>query len=262
MKRALFAAIAAFAFVPNEGRAQAIVNDPLHMLLQEKSWLVQAQQMATTINDGVRRYNQLLRTYNAIAHSTDLGGVASALGGVSRTYMPEAAGTLDMVGRGARMFRNARGIVDADRFYSATVRAGAFARQSEQWLAEMERRENVTGNAKALAQAGMEDAQERIVQLEAAKARLEAAQDGTEVAAVQGLIQTAQANMALHDQQVRHMQFILAAEERTERQRAEQAQKESTGAMIEDTQWAVDALGGGSFGSGQDAIASAGPAGW
>lgn len=256
MKRLLLAAAAAVPFLAAEpAKAQGALETT-----QLLSWAKQAKDMVDQMTEAQRRYRQLVMTYNAIAHSTDLSGVANALGGVSRTYVPEASSTVQMLGSASRLFGTAGAMMEGDRLYQGLPQAGAFARTGQRWLEEMERRERATANAKALAEAGMMDAQERVVQLEAAKARLEAAQDGTEVAAVQGLIQVAQANMALHDQQMRAMQFALASEERVERQRAEQNMREHSETHMRSTEWALGALGSGGVGSGT-ATASAG-AGW
>ncbi len=208
MRRILLAATTALTMawaVP--ASAQWTVHDPL----SNATRIVEA---ARSISEAIRQYQMLERTYSAIAHATDLQSLSSALGPVTRTFMPEAAPALDAMRGVGRMIGQAQQLRSGNRLYVPQV--------MDEWANEMERRENATANAQAIAAAGMEDAQDRISRLSAMQLRLEAAQDGTEVAAVNGLIAVEQQNLAAHRAQIDQARLMLAAEERVERQRGEQ----------------------------------------
>jgi Type IV secretion system proteins len=208
-----------------------------------KQWVSQLRQMEM-------QYRQLESTYAAIAHSTDLSSIASALGGVSRTYMPEASGVVDALGAGSRALGGGMGgginglLGRADAMLNAGRRY--MPQQRDAWVEEMERREVITANARALAADGLADAQGRVRNLEMLRARLEAAQDGTEVGAVQGLIAVEQQGLDAHRTQIEQVRLMLASSDREERQRGEQLRRESADIHAESTRWAVDALGASS----------------
>jgi hypothetical protein len=207
MRRLLLTALTLALLYGAPARALDIVHDPA-------SNVTRIAEAARAIAEAVRQYQMLERTYNAIAHSTDLSGMANALGGVSRTWMPEAGPTLDAMRGVGQLVYQADRLRTGNRLYIPPI--------MDEWAREMERRENVTANAQALAAAGMEDAQDRIARLGLLQGRLEAAQDGTEVAAVNGLLLVEQQNLAAHRAQIEQARLVLAAEERVERQRTEQ----------------------------------------
>lgn len=244
---ALLAGIAAVTLATSPASAQLAVICPTcaSEVGQMASWAKQASDMVAQINQLRSQYMMLTYTYNAIAHATDVGGIAAALGGVTRTYLPDAAGTMAMVGQGSRLFGNAGGYQGADRVFNAIPSIASTSASVERWTAEMERREIATANAKAIAEAGLADMQERMAQLAAAEARVAAAQDGTEVAAVGALINTSRANLAAHSASVASIRLALHAEDRAERQRGEQMEAQGAAQWSENSRWAVDALGGG-----------------
>lgn len=248
MKRlALLAGIAAGALATSPASAQWVVACPTcaSEMGQMAGWVRQAGDMVSQLNQLRSQYLMLSRTYSAIAHATDVGGIASALGGVTRTYLPEASGTLSMVGQGARLFGNAGSYQSADRIFNSLPRIASTARSAERWTMEMERREMATANAKAIAEAGLADMQDRMAQLAAAQAHISAAQDGTELAAVGNLIATSRANLESHSASVDSIRLALHAEDRAERQRAEQMEAQGAAQWSEASRWAVDALNNG-----------------
>ncbi|NOG73588.1 MULTISPECIES: type IV secretion system protein [Roseicella] len=188
-------------------RAFDIVHDPA----SNATRIVEA---ARAISEAIRQYQMLERTYNAVAHATDLQGLAQALGPVTRTYMPEAGSALESMRGVGQLWGQAQRLRTGNRIYMPPV--------LDEWANEMERRENATANAQAIAAAGMEDAQDRISRLSAMQLRLETAQDGTEVAAVNGQILVEQQNLAAHRAQIEQAHLVLAAEDRVAQQRSEQ----------------------------------------
>ncbi|TCZ61131.1 type IV secretion system protein [Roseicella aquatilis] len=234
MRPLLLAGAAALALAPVPSPAQYALE-----ATQRLSWVQQATDMVRQIQQMQAQLRQLEATYNAIAHATDLGGIAGALGGVSRTYFPEASQALGMVSR-----LSAGGLPalwgEAGRFAAANRRYRS--PNDDDWQREMDRREAVTANAQAVAAAGMTDTGDRIAQLELLRGRLEAAQDGTEVAAVNGLIAVERQNLAAHSTNLQNIALMLAAEDRVERQRVEQGQRLSAEALLERTTPIADTL--------------------
>lgn len=221
MKRFLLAASSALALAAAQpAQAQLTVIDPAHItqtIAESAKQIVEAQ----------RQYQQLVMTYEAIAHQTDLSSVAALLGGMSRTFMPGAGEVPGLLGGQAGTWGQAQAMLERNRYFDVG--------QEDPWGREMQRRERATANAQALAAAGLEDAQQRVEALEGLRARLEAAENGTELAAVQGAIAVEQQNLAAHRAQIEQTRLLLAAEDRVERQRAEQQRKESAQMLLEST---------------------------
>lgn len=85
----------------------------------------------------------------------------------------------------------------------------------------------VTANAQVLAAESMAEADQRLANLAVLRARLEVAQDGTEVAAVNGLIAIEQQNLAIHQARFQNIQAMVTADNRVTEQRLEQRQRRS-----------------------------------
>lgn len=230
----------------SSANAQILCANCTNESTQIAVWLKQAADMAKQLQAAQQRYRMLVSTYNAISHATDINGVVNALGGVTRTYIPQASETLGLFGSVTRMFGNSQRHMEADRLFSYEM-SGLLDRGSR-WMGrqagEMERRERVTANVRALAEAGMYDAQQRINELEAAEARIRASRDGTETAAVQAALQSVQMNMQAHQMQIQNMQMLLLAENRVDQQRAEQMQIMGASQWANETRRAVDRLAG------------------
>jgi hypothetical protein len=205
-------------------------------------WMKQQADNMRQIQQAIQQYQLLNRTYESISHATDISGVAYALGGVTRTYLPDYSQTLSAIGQGSRLVENAARVRSADQLFAMSGQATNMTRSAGRWAEDMERRENITANAKALAESGSADMQDRIAQLGAAQTRLAAAQDGTEVAAVNGLIAVNQANIQAHQAQIANLQLALAASDRTERQQAEQRQAQDASNLYQETRWAMESM--------------------
>ena len=161
------------------------------------------------------QYDQLVRTYDAIAHPTSIGGIAGAVGGLSRRVLPPAAQVPDMLaGRGGE-WGQAGAMLNADRLYAPAER--------DEWAREMERRERVTANAKAMAQAAIEEAEAEIASLDALRGEVEAAPDGTAGVAVGNGLALARQRLDASRLQLEQIRLMLAAEDRVTVQRGEQA---------------------------------------
>ncbi|NKE48556.1 hypothetical protein HB662_27560 [Roseomonas frigidaquae] len=162
-----------------------------------------------------QQYGQLVRTYDAIAHPTSIGGVAGAVRGLSRTIMPPATQVPDMMAGRSGEWGQASTMLNADRLYAPAER--------DEWAREMERRERVTANAKAMAQAAIEDAEAEISSLDVMQGEVEAAPDGTAGVAVGNGLSLARQRLDASRLQLEQIRLMLAADDRVTTQRGEQA---------------------------------------
>ena len=195
--------------------AWGVVYDPVQDAqgIQELArWIQQIEAMQ-------QQYQQLVLTYNVLAHATDLSDVASALGMVTRSYMPEASIIPDMMSDVGYLWGRGAQFNEHDAYYTTQM--------ADRWAREMQRRQAVTSNAKALASAALIDAQQQVLRLGDLQARLSAAQDVTEVSAVNGYIALEQQNLDSHRAQVENIRLMLEADDRVSQQRQEQMERES-----------------------------------
>ena len=221
MKRHLLAAVAALPLLSGAASAQGgLVHDPVHTAMNAASWIKQARDM-------IQQYRMLEATYSSLAHATDVAGVAAALGGPVRTYMPEAGQVTDLLTGSGSMWGTANRLLNTGRFADVGT--------DTPWAREMQRRELVTANARAIASAGLESAQQSVAGLTSLLDRISGSQDVTEVSAVSGALHVESQNIANHRAQLDQVRLMLATEERTERQRAEQMQYESAKGLLEST---------------------------
>ncbi|WP_426960345.1 type IV secretion system protein [Muricoccus radiodurans] len=231
MKRMLLAGASALslsAAVPTPAAAQWVVYDPKSDLARALEAVRAMQQGLQQLQQLRAQYEQAVATYNVIAHATDLGQVVNALGGVSRSYLPP--NSIITEGLSAVQGGIYGGIPSvlgsAERFLSrnqAYVPPGT----PDTWQQEQSRRAGVTANAQALAAESMAEADQRLANLAILRARLEAATDGTEVAAVNGLIAIEQQNLAIHQARFQNIQAMVIADNRVTEQRVEQRQRQS-----------------------------------
>ena len=222
MKRFLLATAALLALTA-PARAIDVVYDPVQDIQGIQDLAKWVQQIAAM----KQQYDQLVSTYNALAHVTDLSSAAYALGGLTRNYMPEANAIPDLMTDVANLWGRAGYFNSYDLYYASNV--------IDKWGTEMERRRAVTSNAKAIAAAGALDAQDHVTKLAILQARLEAARDVTEVSAVNGLIALEQQNLDTHRAQIENVRLLLASDDRVSQQREEQMQRESADMLLQAT---------------------------
>lgn len=243
MRSLLLATVAAISLASPQAHAQWTVIDPAHILETVEGRVQQARQFLQEMEELRRHYMMFQRTYNALSGATDVGDIASALGGVTRTYMPEASGTLSTISQGSRLYESMTRNRSANTLYTQIPAALRGTRSAERWLEEMQRREAVTAHAQAVGQAGVAEMAQRIAALQAAQAAISTAPTLQSLAAANGLIAAGGQNIAAQQAQIASVQLALHAEDRIERQRAEQARALGAAEWGEQTQWAVDALG-------------------
>lgn len=237
MRKFLLATVAVLALsLPHRAHAD-IVFDPAAFaqsaqqnLLEWAQWAKEMGHYAKETAQWVevlgwykRQYDMAMRTYNALSHATDLGSAATALGGLTRNFMPEANAIPELMRDANNLWGSAGYYNYNDMYYASRV----LNKWGDRWTDEMDRRMAVTSNAKAMAEAGVFNAEDHVTKLDLLRARLEAAVDVTEVSAVNGLIALEQQNMAAHQMQVQNVALLLETDERVTRQREEQVQRES-----------------------------------
>jgi len=225
----LFATVALLALA-GPARAIDVVYDPV----QDSQGIQELAKWVQQISEMQRQYEQLVSTYNALAHVTDLSSAAYALGGLTRNYMPEANAIPDLMSDVASLWGRAGYFNSYDLYYASQM--------IDKWGTEMERRRAVTSNAKAMASAASLDAEDHLAKLSILQARLEAAQDVTEVSAVNGLIALEQQNLDAHRAQVENVRLLLASDDRVPQQREEQMQRESADMLLQATTPVTESL--------------------
>ncbi|MBB5696057.1 type IV secretion system protein [Muricoccus pecuniae] len=227
MRLAVLAAVSVLALAA-PAQAQIPVTDTASIAARALEAARSLQQGLQQLQQLQAQYQQAVTTYNAIAHATDLGGIASALGGVSRSYLPPGntiTEGLSAVTSGA--YGGIPGALGgAERFLSSN-QLYAMPGTPDAWQIEQNRRAMVTANAQAMAAESMMEADQRLANLSALRARLEAAKDGTEVAAVNGLIAIEQQNLAIHQARFQNISAMVSADNRVIEQRIEQRQRQS-----------------------------------
>jgi hypothetical protein len=222
MRKFLLATVCLTA-VSGPAYAIDLVLDPV----QEAQGVMELARWVEQIAAMKQQYDQLVYTYNALSHATDLSGVASALGGITRTYMPEASAIPDLMADAGYLWGRAGQFNDHDAYYVSAM--------IDRWSAEMERRRAVTSNAKGMAAASTMDAQEHLMRLGELQARLAAAVDVTEVSAINGYIALEQQNLDAHRAQMENIRLMLAADDRVNVQREDQRQRESAELLMQMT---------------------------
>lgn len=247
MKVSLSAIAAGLLFVATPAKAQLAVICPMcaSEIGQYAGWTKQAADMLRQIEEARRQYQMLFSTYQALSHVTDLSSLTAAVGSPIRRYLPEASGIVSMVGQGSQMLSSAGRYRSADSIFNALPQISSTANSAARWTEEMSRREVSTANAKSLADAGLLDMQDRMAALAAAQARIGIATDATELASIQATIQTSQMNLAAHEASVNSIRLALHAEDRAERQRAEQLMAQGSSQWGDAVRGSVDALGSG-----------------
>jgi len=196
--------------------------------------LTRIAEAGKALQQAIQQYRMLESTYNTLAHATDVGGVANALGGATRTFMPESRELAGLLSGAGSLYGAASGLLTTGR-YADVGRISVFAQ-------EMQRRELATANFRAIGQAGLESSQGSIRGLTSLLDRITGSQDVTEVSAVNGALAVEQQNIEHHKAQIAQVQLMLATEDRVERQRAEQQRWESANTLYENTSPVTDTL--------------------
>jgi hypothetical protein len=233
MRNVLLATIAVVALAMPHRAHAAIVFDPAAFaqnatqnMLEWAQWakeighyVKEAGQWVEVLGWYKRQYDTAVSTWNAVSHITDLGSAASALGGVTRNYMPSANDIPSLMRDVNSLWGSAGSIRSHDLYYQSAL--------LDRWGAEMERETTVTSNAKAMTEAASIGNEQSLLNLGILQARLSAATDVTEVSAVNGLIELEGQNLQIQNAQMQNVALLLQADERVTIQRRDQARRES-----------------------------------
>lgn len=232
MTRARATALAAVLALSAVGAAPAAAQGvPVY---DNASNVTRIAEAARALQQALAQYRMLEATYNSLAHATDVGGVAAALGGATRTFMPEAGQVAGLLSGSGSVYGAANGLLALGRYADVGTEGP--------WAQEMQRRELATANFRAIGQAGLEASQRSVLSLSSLLDRITGSQDVTEVSAVNGALAVEQQNIEHHKAQIAQVQMMLATEERVERQRAEQQRWESARTLYDNTSPVTDTL--------------------
>ena len=225
MKKLLLATVMAASISTASAPAHAfeIVYDPSLWMQNVIQYVKEGAHWVEQIGWYKRQYDVADRTWNAVSHVTDLRSAAGALGGLTRNFMPEANAIPQLMGDVSTLWGSAGSYNAHDLYYQSRI----LNKWGDRWTDEMERKMVVTSNAKAMAEASSLSYEQSLYNLDVLQARLSAAKDVTEVAAVNGLISLEAQNLQVHQAQAQNVALLLAADDRVTQQREEQIQRES-----------------------------------
>jgi len=201
------------------------VSAALRQVEQLQQWASQLKSMADQIT-------QLKDINGTLSHYTSLSGANSALGGFSRPTLPSASSLSGLMNGSSTTWGKANTRLKEDRVYTPN--------DSDDWSKEMERRERVTANAKAIAEAAYADSEKQIEQLDALKAEIEAAPDVTAVTAQSAGIALAQQRLTANAGMINQAQLMLSADDRVTQQRSEQRWRRDIDAWSDKTKSAME----------------------
>jgi hypothetical protein len=245
MRKILLATVAVAALsLPHRAHAD-IVFDPeafaqhaKHYVLEWAHYVKEAAQWVEVLGWYKRQWDTAVSTYNALTNVQDLGGAASALGGLTRNYMPEANAIPQLMGDVNNLWGSAGSYHAHDLYYQSRI----LNKWGDRWTEEQERKMVVTSNAKAMSEASSLSAEHSLYNIDVLRARLDDATDITEVTQINGLIALEQQNLQVHKLQTDNVALLLAADDRVTRQREEQIQRESADLLFMNTSPITDSL--------------------
>src|SRR5690349_12277805 len=211
---------------------------------QLMSWIKQAKDMGSQLQQLYQNYQMIQNTWNAVSHARDVSSMIAAVGAPTRRYMPDAADLVSGIGTGARLVENAGNIRSLNQVFSALPQATRSAEVGATWIDEMSRREITSANAQATADKALQDIQNRMAGIIGMQARIAASPDAKDIADVAANIQLEQHNLALHQASLTALQLKLAAADRLEAARREQLEAQGARRWADATQGAVDRLQG------------------
>src|SRR4051812_43831950 len=111
--------------------ASGVVYDPVQDIQGVQELINQAKQLAHDAKEAAhwveelawykQQYDQLVSTYNALAHVTDLSSAAYAVGGLTRNFMPEANAIPQLMSDAAGLWGTAGSFQSYDLYYQSHV---------------------------------------------------------------------------------------------------------------------------------------------
>ena len=205
MKNALLAAVATLALA-GPAQAQFIVHDPA-------SNLARVLEAGRSLAQMVQQYQMLKSQYEATARMLGSGNVSSMIGALGSGYLPGAS-TVQGIMSGQGTYGSAGALLEQNRLYQSRI-------QDERAI-EMQRREEITANARALVQTGQEEAEREIATLGALQAQVNNTTTMVDAELLNAEIAAIRHRQALHAQRLADVRTLLASADRTDRLRDEQ----------------------------------------
>jgi hypothetical protein len=197
----------------------------LRQIDQLRQWSSQLKAMADQLT-------QLKDTHRVLSHVTSLAGANGALGGFTRQAGPSGSTLPRLMNGSGSEWGTANTRLREDRLYAPA--------DSDEWSTEMERRERVTANAKAMAEAAYTDAEEQLAQLDALRAEVEAAPDVTAVTAQSAAVALAHQRLSANQAMLEQARLLLTADDRVTQQRSEQRWRRDVDAWVKKTAPALE----------------------
>jgi conjugal transfer/entry exclusion protein len=215
MQRTLLAGAAALALAlaaPGMAQAQIPVTDAL----ANSQLAQQVGHALASLRQLEMQYQQLQSTYNSIAHTNSVSGLASRLGstanGLGASEMGSALSGAGSIAGSAQYMTNMRG----------------FSSTGSDWSAqEMARKAQRLGNIQAVAMQQMRVSEQRIAGLRELMSEADGQPDIQASAALNNRIQAEHALLTAQQQQLAQLQMIARSEEQADMLRAEDAQRQS-----------------------------------
>ena len=220
MKRILLAGASALvlvaAMLPAPAAAQGItVYDNANLVSRGLQHTETLRQWATQARDMERQYGQLRSTFEAIAHTNSVSGLASNLGGLANTI--PGAGEVSGLLRGVGSIGNAGAILQGNRVFSATG--------SDFSATELHRRAQGLANIQALAYRQMQASEQRALGLQELLEEIDGQPDLQASAALGNRIASEQTFLAAQQQQLAQLQIMQRSQEQVDVLRVEERQR-------------------------------------
>ncbi|NOG73912.1 type IV secretion system protein [Roseicella sp. DB1501] len=218
MPRAPLLGSAALALAALLGAAPARAQIPVTDAGANMQLVQQVAYALQTVRQLEAQYQQLRSTYEAIAHTNSVTGLAGQLGGLTNT-LPGAGQVQGLMGGNASIGGLASTLMGQNRVY---------APQGTDWAAqEMQRRAQATANVQAIALQQMQATEGRIAGLQQLEAEIDRQPDLQAVNALNGRIASEQTFLAAQQQQLLQLQVLQRAQDQVDAQRAEERQRQS-----------------------------------
>jgi hypothetical protein len=220
MKLTLLAGAAVLVFaMPHKAEAQLRVTDTLanaQAQITNTHLYQQVAQAVATVRQLEQQYQQLQATYNVLAHTTSVSGMASRLGNVANGYGASEVGNA-MTGVGS--LAGAADQVTRMRFFSSSG--------TDFSATEMTRRAQRLGNVQAAAMQGMRQSEQRIAGLRELMGEIDGQPDVQASAALNNRIQAEHALLSAQQQQLAQLQLMASTQQQGDLLRAEEAARQS-----------------------------------
>jgi hypothetical protein len=197
----------------------------LRQIDQLRQWSSQLKAMADQLT-------QLKDTHRVLSHVTSLAGANGAIGGFTRQAGPAGSTLPRLMNGSGSEWGTANTRLREDRLYAPA--------DSDEWSTEMERRERVTANAKAMAEAAYTDTEEQLAQLDALRAEVEAAPDVTAVTAQSAAVALAHQRLSANQAMLEQARLLLTADDRVTQQRSEQRWRRDVDVWVKKTAPALE----------------------